>query len=539
MKKHLKNLALLFLTFLAFSSCEKDLYQDTIVKENKSKKISFQEFKNQTQVNDLGVVFKMPVKAGETSRATAISDFIVDTLTVEQYINTTTNKSAYSFRVYPTAAMPDSDDRYNLIYKKQNNVWQKTIIYFEEKTPLAPNHLQLENVKKLYDSSNPTQILNEGLKVCSNSESHIECDGSCADAGYSECDGFACNTGQCVVTTVTIVACDIGGSGPSAPGGGSIPGVPNVVGGNIPTDPFSFNANMFDNPVFDNANYVNTVKAYYFFHNLPNGGQVWANENVEAYFAIINYQIANNWSAASNTFANQLISYSNSQNNSPESVEEIKNILDILDDGLINGQSAVAMPDTPITNMADYLSCFNTSQPATITLYADQPITGQYIIFSPTLSVGHGFISIKQGTKVKTFGLYPKSTLGSVVPNSLTPQPNDFLSTPGIFGNDQGHEFDVSISMPITPSGLASVINSVVSIAQNNPQYNINTRNCADLAITIFESQTGVNVPSCQSPGAWYGQTPGALGEVIRVLPVPAGGVINTTGGNAPTNNSN
>jgi hypothetical protein len=55
-----------------------------------------------------------------------------------------------------------------------------------------------------------------------------------------------------------------------------------------------------------------------------------------------------------------------------------------------------------------------------------------------------------------------------------------------------------------------------------------------------FESNTNVNIPSCESPFSfWNGQTPGTLGEVIRNMPTPTGGIKNTNGGNAPNNNCN
>ena len=54
-----------------------------------------------------------------------------------------------------------------------------------------------------------------------------------------------------------------------------------------------------------------------------------------------------------------------------------------------------------------------------------------------------------------------------------------------------------------------------------------------------FESNTNVNIPNCESPGPWSGQTPGTLGQIIRNMPTPTGGVKNTTGGSTPNNNCN
>ena len=45
-------------------------------------------------------------------------------------------------------------------------------------------------------------------------------------------------------------------------------------------------------------------------------------------------------------------------------------------------------------------------------------------------------------------------------------------------------------------------------------------------------------MPSCEAAGLWKGQTPGTMGEVIRLMPIPAGGSKNLTGGSAPPNSS-
>ena len=62
------------------------------------------------------------------------------------------------------------------------------------------------------------------------------------------------------------------------------------------------------------------------------------------------------------------------------------------------------------------------------------------------------------------------------------------------------------------------------------------------ISIKIFHNrETPIRIPNCETPGPWAGQTPGTLGQVIRNLTIPArtGGIKNTSGGNAPTNNSN
>src|SRR5690606_12198316 len=77
-----------------------------------------------------------------------------------------------------------------------------------------------------------------------------------------------------------------------------------------------------------------------------------------------------------------------------EDMEFAMELIDIMDDGMVNGEYVFVGPHIPIYDMEAYLDCFDTSQGATITLYVDQPITNNTILFSPTDGVGHTFVSI-------------------------------------------------------------------------------------------------------------------------------------------------
>lgn len=287
--------------------------------------------------------------------------------------------------------------------------------------------------------------------------------------------------------------------------------------------------------VYENSTERNLIN-YKLFQTLTNYPTISA-KTIQDIFI---FRAQNFWSSESVNYTQNLLEYCNQNGNTPEIIEEAKNILDIIDDGKINGQQVVVAPEVAITNMADYLKCFNTSQPATITIYADQPKNGEHNLISTTDGVGHAFISIKQGNNVATLGFYPKSSVNSIIPNNLTLDPTDFFPTPGVFGNDQGHAFDVSMSVPINAAGLTNLINGFISIAAGNPVYNLGTSNCTDIAILAFESQANINIPSCESPNPlWNGQTPGTLGEVLRNMPTPSGGTKNTSGGSAPNNNCN
>lgn len=90
-------------------------------------------------------------------------------------------------------------------------------------------------------------------------------------------------------------------------------------------------------------------------------------------------------------------------------------------------------PSNKISNINDYLKCFNLAQSAELIIYVDQPTANNSASWSGTFTdpyVGHTFVAIQQGGIRKVFGYYPSTNV------SLT-YPND----PKAFGNDQGAYF--------------------------------------------------------------------------------------------------
>jgi hypothetical protein len=523
-------LLLVVTLFLTLIGCSDDLYHQGSAPVTKNKIVSIDEFKRKTGLQNFNKTFKIPKNNNLAYRKAdgsyELSDFEINFDYIKQVV--VENKVSYTFNIEPKIVT--SKSIFNLVVYNYEGNWETSIL---ELIPTEENFDKLlsgldnkftGNVKQVYSARIPGN--------CYAIAYYIEnCTYKDTDACRITCD--RCNL--CLTLVRYNVCQDTQIMQPLYPLSGSGGGAGS---GLIDPSGYIFDPNLYE---LGSPKYLQSKNASLFWNDLSHSQQLWATKNPEEYNHIIQYQIANYWSFASKQFAKEMINYSVLNNNSPESTQEIINILNIIDDGIVNGQSVVVGPDTPITNMAEYLRCFNTAQSATITIYADQPVTGSHSIISPTESVGHAFISIKQGVKVKTLGFYPISSIRSVIPNPLTLQPNDFFSTPGVFGNDQGHSYDVSLSLPLTPTGLANVINSIVAVAENNPQYNIGSMNCTDLAILIFNSETIMNVPYSESPSPWSGQTPGTLGETIRDLEVASGtgGVKNTSGGNAPNNNCN
>ena len=534
-----------FLIFFLFFSCQnEDLTEESHSHLSKSE-ISFEQFKKETGLStfettikinshQLGFQYRNPDGSYE------LSDFILSTDLIKRVV--VDERTTYTFQVHPVEeSYTDRFFNLTMFYKEG---WQSLLI---ELKPTDENLAQLRDgltenfegtMTRLYQSDLPL-IGTQGCSTVFITYWHC--------TGTGQCAGGTCDQCELCVSSDSYTMC---GSDPvsgnpvlyisAGPGSGGGPGGSSTT----PVNEITIEPNI--NPSLQpdcngSIDCINNNNYRLFKDNLSTTQSSILNSNQELNSFFYNYLSANDFSSESIILALELINYSILNNNSSESIQEIMDILDVLDDGMVDEQPVLVEPENPINDMADYLSCFNTSQSAIITIYADQPKTGEHNIFSLNETVGHAFISIKQGTKVKTLGFYPISSIGSVLPNPVTLQPNDFVSTPGIFGNDEGHPYDVSLSVPLTASGLANVIDSIVTVAENNPLYNIGSMNCTDLAILIFNSEAIINIPNCESPSPWSGQTPGTLGEVIRDLDVPpgAGGVKNTNGGNAPINNPN
>ncbi|WP_298556222.1 hypothetical protein [uncultured Algibacter sp.] len=206
-------------------------------------------------------------------------------------------------------------------------------------------------------------------------------------------------------------------------------------------------------------------------------------------------------------------------------------------EGVISGESwSNLFPETlsnpKITDIVDYLKCFDLTKNATLKIYVDQPKANSSntyrFTFNPfdPIDVGHTFISINQSGITRTMGYYP--TPGTIDPT------NGANSSTAILRNDGNHEYDVSLTTDITPSQLSSLHNKITNF---NSTYDLNTYNCTDFGISIGNS-IGLNLPD--TSGTWdyggNGSNPGNLGQDIRNMSLGSGVTKTTRNGNAPAN---
>lgn len=179
-------------------------------------------------------------------------------------------------------------------------------------------------------------------------------------------------------------------------------------------------------------------------------------------------------------------------------------------------------PDIRIDSIESFLSIFDTSQDATIFFNVDQPIANQNEPNSG-FNVGHSFITIKQGNKIRSFGFYPDGTSKPTAPTE-----------PGIFGDNSLTEYDVNISKNVTGTKIQAIINLAKQYESGN--YNLNDKNCTDFVIDVGAI---TDLDFGDASNNWYlggGSNPGTLGQVLRSLISSGQATGITTGGTSPGN---
>jgi len=183
-----------------------------------------------------------------------------------------------------------------------------------------------------------------------------------------------------------------------------------------------------------------------------------------------------------------------------------------------------------ISDIRDYLKCFDPTKPATVNIYVDQPVPGTNANHDG-IDVGHTFIGITQqnGTAIitKYLGFYPAYDLSAT---PATP------SSTSALGNDEGHTYDLSLPIQISSGQLSNLLNYIVN--GTSTTYNLNSCNCTTWALNIAQI---CGVTLSRTIGCWApliggcGVNPGDLGEDLRTVP----GAVSSPNSFAPANTGN
>lgn len=227
MRTKFKSLAWIFLVIsvLTLWGCSEEIYENHHHNHNSKNKyeVSFKQFKNETGIKDFKSI-KSVHFADENSR-TIENEFLTDTTTVLKYTSLN-NKVTYSFKIYPIFEALNSKEYYNLVFEKYGNEWNEIIFLNKERDIQQLGESKLESSQMVYNEKLSAVSMSGFCEVITYS---IECDGSCAAQGWSQCDGFACPTGQCIHESVSYVYC--GGAGESGPVFNEIIAGPSTGGG--------------------------------------------------------------------------------------------------------------------------------------------------------------------------------------------------------------------------------------------------------------------------------------------------------------------
>ncbi|MGE7775197.1 hypothetical protein ACQKLP_10765 [Chitinophaga sp. NPDC101104] len=173
--------------------------------------------------------------------------------------------------------------------------------------------------------------------------------------------------------------------------------------------------------------------------------------------------------------------------------------------------AAMPPPKVTVTNLAAYLSCFNTAFPAKIIVYADQPTAGTTEPVSILGGIGHTWITIEQqlpgGELIRrSFGFYPQQKVNPFGNKAATAS----------IGNDELRGFDVSWSATLTPDKLERMLQAVKAHPET---YNLASYNCVNFVIDVAAAG-GITLPRNRT--SWIvgsGLNPGTFGEDLRQLP--------------------
>lgn len=169
-------------------------------------------------------------------------------------------------------------------------------------------------------------------------------------------------------------------------------------------------------------------------------------------------------------------------------------------------------PSEPAIDLEKYFNCFNNvpdnGATYTIRLCSDLPVNGDSWPVTSGATPGHTFLTITKinGNQFVTqsFGFYPISGPRSIW-GSCTSKMVD----------DENHEFNASISMPIDQSQFNTIKNLAMSYVTTD--YNLHDFNCSDFALNCFNSVRSTPIEVSDTYRTInYGTTPNGIYEKLK-----------------------
>lgn len=503
-------LAIFFLT----SSCEKDLYENSLqngTKEMNVHRISLKDIDKSISTKITSEISKVKNMKYETSKEGNRIEYNSE---LDIYIDTDNGnvvsvdgKNFYTFPMFK-----DDDNKIeNVLFVDNGTGEMDTYLIKYDITPQEFENLTTDQVQNI-DAEYQKIFWSGGEQVCFTWTTTTTVYQNCPYPGGLHSNGLQCEGEVHVNSTTLCTFVEVFGQGDSLGGNGG-----DGVGGD--TSGGHTGSGSTGNTIHTGiGTSPELIKMKEFVKNLPIDLENCYNQNEDIQGNLLNYLDQNNFSSTSLSYATTVLNeiYTNINNVTPLAT---------------NINLITPNPTLTILDINDYLKCFDLTQAATFTLYVDQPTPNSNTAWSGNPldpNVGHTFIAIKQGGIRRVLGFYPSGEVS--------------LANPSITGNcqnDSGHEYDVAISYTITATQLASVINHIKT--HSTSQYNLNSYNCTDFGMNVTNA-SGLSLPSAYGTwgmigiGSGAGDNPGQLGQNIRNMPTPTGAVKTTTTGNAQIN---
>jgi hypothetical protein len=324
-----------------------------------NKKFTYSDFLKETKIKDFDIFSKYNVSRSINGvmQKTIQQDFITDTTVINRLEIPNTEKTTYSFKLYPVAEQLNTKEYYNMVVEKNGNQLTYMVFFNKDKQNPEPTEIKTQTSELVYHSRSPHQGF---IEVISQT---IKCNGSCTTG---VCDGFACPTGECIHTTVSYVYVGInnlsgsngntgsdGSSGTSSSGDGLFDGIyiPNPYDGlDDPTNTMMILAgqiNTFLNTLPANLKTLATSSGMYFATHAYFQQNGLTNTTKANFIQAINnfYLFLNNLNTSDLTFASSsnykywafntfLFNNANGINNT-----KINNVKNLLNNQIIESQT--------------------------------------------------------------------------------------------------------------------------------------------------------------------------------------------------------
>ncbi|WP_445720447.1 hypothetical protein [Flavobacterium sp.] len=324
--KKIKLSLIIFTVLLVSSSCEKDLYDDAVYKPEKStiKEVKFDElFKDSKFKNLLQSVSNnsnMARSAFENQNGFTISNTnvkVIQTDSVTSYTMLIQRDSISNSSYFENLVIQEdifNNQKAFIIKYTPNQITSTVDNSFTFQGEIKKSQIAFTgfNRRGSYQNTTQSDCYIEVL-MCSYGEDHVAGQG-CVDKPnptlYLKKIAVLCqdNGGGSGGSGDISIGDPFNGGGSSSGSDGDGLGDPFSGGssstGGSGTGSTGTNNDGFDNEVvtspISNQDIINT---YLFYNSLSPNQQSWANENVDAYDQLIQYQIDNNWSDESEQFA--------------------------------------------------------------------------------------------------------------------------------------------------------------------------------------------------------------------------------------------